>query len=218
MAEAGSAVTPHGLMVICALAEVHGLIVSGPRRAGEHTYAAMADRVPAPRLLDATEARSELARRYVRGHGPVTERDLAYWAQWPLGHARAALSAVEEDLSSFELDGRRFWHAADQEPTAGSGRGHLLQVLDEYYRGYQDSRSLLDLAGLKPVGREPQIGMAVVDSQVVAGMTRQVTDATVAFELHPLRRLTRADRSALDEAAVRYAAFLGRSPTLTVLG
>jgi len=38
------------------------------------------ERVRAPRRLARTEALAELALRYFTGHGPATERDLAYWA------------------------------------------------------------------------------------------------------------------------------------------
>ena len=43
------------LMILLAHAELDGLICSGPVAGGEHTYALMADRVPAPRRLDRAE-------------------------------------------------------------------------------------------------------------------------------------------------------------------
>jgi Winged helix DNA-binding domain len=66
------------LMILLAHAELGGLICSGTIAGGEHTYALMDERVPAPRRLARTEALAELALRYFTGHGPATERDLAY--------------------------------------------------------------------------------------------------------------------------------------------
>jgi hypothetical protein len=205
------------MMILLAHAELDGLICSGRVAGGEHTYALMSERVPAPRRLDRAEALAELALRYFTGHGPATERDLAYWATLTLTDVRAGLQQVRDRLASFEHDGRTFWHApADAPGGPGEPAGHLLQILDEMYRGYQDSRWVLDAAGAVPRARETAAGMALVDAQLVAAMRRSVTDQRVDFELRPYRPLTGAQTGALTEAAERYAAYLGRTPRLTV--
>jgi Winged helix DNA-binding domain len=89
------------LMILLAHAELDGLICSGPVAGGEHTYALMDERVPAPRRLGRTEALAELALRYFTGHGPATERDLAYWATLTLTDVRAGLAQVGDRLGSF---------------------------------------------------------------------------------------------------------------------
>ena len=87
--------------------------------------------------------------------------------------------------------------------------GHLLQILDEVYRGYQDSRMVLDSEGIVPTGRETAIGMALVDAQMVAGMKRRV-GRRVVFEINPYNgMLTPSHRSFVEQAAARYAEFLG---------
>jgi hypothetical protein len=103
-------------------------------------------------------------------------------------------------------------------PRAGPGAptGHLLQILDEIYRGYQDSRMLLDSEGIVPRGRETSIGMALVDAQMVARMKRVVGRRAV-FEITPYDGpLEPAQRSSLERAAARYAGFLGLEPELRV--
>jgi hypothetical protein len=124
---------------------------------------------------------------------------------------------VSDRLDSFDHDGRTFWHApADPPGAGGSPAGHLLQILDETYRGYQDSRWVLDSAGAVPRARETAAGMALVDAQLVAAMKRTVNADSVAFELRPYRPLTSAERAALDAAAGRYGTFLGRTASLDV--
>lgn len=205
------------LMILLAHAELHGLICSGAVVDGEHTYALMGERVPAPRRLGRTEALAELALRYFTGHGPATERDLAYWATLTLTDVRAGLQQVRDRLDSFEHDGRIFWHApgaapgGPQEPAA-----HLLQVLDETYRGYQDSRWVLDAAGRVPRTRESAIGMALVDAQLLASMRRTITNDRVRFDLRPYRVLTAGQVEALEQAAARYGEFLGLKARLAV--
>jgi Winged helix DNA-binding domain len=205
------------LMILLAHAELDGLICSGAAVDGEHTYALMADRVPAPRRLDRAEALAELAGRYFTGHGPGTERDLAYWATLPLTDVRAGLDQVRDRLDSFQHDGRTFWHAPADPPTgAQEPVGHLLQVLDETYRGYQDSRWVLDVAGIVPRTREPAIGMALIDAQLVAAMRRTIASDQVRFDLWPYQPLTPAQIDALDQAAQRYGQFLRLNARLTL--
>jgi len=189
------------LMILLAHAELGGLICSGPVAGGEHTYALMGERVPAPRRLGRAEALAELALRYFTGHGPATERDLAYWATFTLTDVRAGLEQVRDRLDSFEHDGRLFWHAPGEAPGGPQApAAHLLQILDETYRGYQDSRWVLDAAGAVPRTRETAAGMALVDAQLTAAMRR--------FDLRPYRALTSAEIGALDQAARRYGEYL----------
>ena len=152
LAEQGEELTGQQLMLLLAHLEVLGLVCSGVPRDGEHTYALFADRVPAPRRLDRDEALAEIALRYFTSHGPATERDLAYWATLTVTDVRRGIAAAADRLASFEHDGRTFWHAPGDAPASASPAGHLLQVLDEMYRGYQDSRRVLDAEGVVPRG------------------------------------------------------------------
>ncbi len=123
---AGEELTGTQLMVLLAHLELGLRVGSGRPRpdggVGRHTYAPLAGRLPASDPLDRVEALGELARRYAVGHGPVTERDLAYWATLPLGDVRAGLAAVADDLGSFEHDGRTWWHAPGRSRRRARGR------------------------------------------------------------------------------------------------
>jgi hypothetical protein len=198
------------MMLLLAVLELDRLVCSGRPSDGKHTYATFASRVPSPRRLDRDEALAELALRYVTGHGPATERDLAYWATLTLTDARRGLDLVRDRLDTFEHDGRVFWHLPGHPPTGRlEPEGHLLQLLDEVYRGYQDSRMVLDADGVVPGGREAAIGMALVDAQLVARMKRTV-GRRVVFDLVPYGGpLAPAQHEALESAAQRYGAFLG---------
>ncbi len=213
-------VEPNGqlVMLLLALLELDRLICSGRRNEGLHTYAAFSDRVLSFRRLERDEALAELALRYFTGHGPATERDLAYWATLTLGDVRSGLAQVRGRLSSFDHDGRTYWHAPGEPPpgTRLDPAGHLLQILDEIYRGYQDSRMVLDGERLAPAGRETAIGMALVDAQLVAGMKRTI-GRRVVFDITPYDgTLSSSQRSAVEQAAARYAEFLGLDHELRV--
>jgi hypothetical protein len=215
LAGEGLVFTGRGLMLVAGYTELDGIICSGAARDGQHTYALLAERVTRTRRLDAETARAELVLRYLIGHGPATERDVAYWATMTLRDVRAGLADIADQVNSFELDGSTFWHAYDA-PHEGAlvPRAQLLQILDEYYRGYQFSRDLLDIAGLKLVGREMSSGMTIVDSQIVGDMKRTLDPDRVTFEVRLLRDLTGDEEAAVHDAAARYGSYLDRAPTV----
>jgi hypothetical protein len=215
--ERGIAGSGQMLMILLAHAELGGLICSGRVVGGEHTYALMDERVPAPRRLGRTEALAELALRYFTGHGPATERDLAYWATLTLTDVRAGLAQVRDRLDSFEHAGRVFWHAPGEAPGGPQDpAAHLLQILDETYRGYQDSRWVIDAAGHVPRTRETAAGMALADAQLLAAMRRTISHDHVQFDLRPYRALTPAEIEALDQAARRYGEYLQLKAQITL--
>jgi hypothetical protein len=90
------------------------------------------------------------------------------------------------------------------------------QILDETYRGYQDSRWVLDTAGIVPRSREAATGMALLDAQLVATSRRTLANDHVEFTLHPYRTLTPREVETLDQAATRYGEYLQLEARLTV--
>ena len=207
------------LTLVTACAEAEALICSGPIVDGEHTWALVTEQAQHARRLDRDEALAELASRYLVGHGPATARDLAYWATLTLSDARRAIEATSDELMSFEHDGRTFWHSADSGPPGRkAASAQLLQIFDEIYRGYQDSRWVLDADGLVSRGRETSIGMALLDGQIAATVNRTVDGNGVHFALTPHRPLTVAEHQRLRRAAATHGAFLALPATLTVVG
>ena len=205
------------LMILLAHVELNGLICSGGFVRGEHTYALTSERLPAPPRRDRAEALAELALRYFTGHGPATIRDLVYWASLTVTDARAGLEQVRDRLDSFDYDGRTFWHAPGDPPRGPQKpAAHLLQILDETYRGYQDSRWMLDAAGKVPRGREPATGMALVDGQLLATVRRTIAPDHVRFDVRPYQTLTPAQIRDLEKAARRYGEFLRLDSRLAV--
>ena len=79
-------------------ATLDGLLVRGPRIGDEHAFVLAADWLGERPKLDRRRALAELARRYLIGHGPADDRDLARWAQLTLRDARAGLEAIASEL------------------------------------------------------------------------------------------------------------------------
>jgi hypothetical protein len=80
------------------LAAVRGIVVRGPMVGKQHAYVLVRDWLGDPPAVDREKALAEFARRYLAGHQPATDRDLAKWAGLPLRDARAGLEAIAAEL------------------------------------------------------------------------------------------------------------------------
>lgn len=73
-------------------------LVRGPMRGKDQCMALAETWLGAPaEEPDREEALSRLGRRYLAGHGPSSDRDLAMWAKLPLRDARAALGSIASE-------------------------------------------------------------------------------------------------------------------------
>lgn len=148
----------------------------------------------------------------------MTERDLSYWASLTLTDVRKGLAAISEHITSFGHNGLTYWcRRGDEPPPSPPPSAHILQILDEMYQGYHvESRWVLDVAGIVDRGREKSIGMVLVDGQVVAGMSRRLTETSVEFALAPFRPLTTGETARLRSVADAYGRYCGRAATIAI--
>ncbi len=84
------------------LAALRGLVVRGPMIGKQQAYVLVRDWLGEPPPVDREKALAELARRYLVGHQPASDRDLAKWAGLPLRDARAGLGAIASELEKSE--------------------------------------------------------------------------------------------------------------------
>jgi hypothetical protein len=99
IASAGLPAQDNVSLHLIALASMQGIAVRGPVIGAQHAYVHVVDWLgKPPRAVDRDVALAELARRYLAGHGPACDRDLAKWAGLPLGDVRCGLSAIAPEL------------------------------------------------------------------------------------------------------------------------
>jgi len=79
-------------------ATLRGIAVRGPMVGKEHAYVLVRDWLGEQEPVDRGVALAELARRYLVGHAPASDRDLARWAGLPLRDARAGVAAISSQL------------------------------------------------------------------------------------------------------------------------
>jgi Winged helix DNA-binding domain len=80
------------------LAAAQGILVRGPMIGKQHAYVLVRDWLGKQEPVDREKALAELARRYLVGHGPADDRDLARWAGLPLRDARPGMAAIAAEL------------------------------------------------------------------------------------------------------------------------
>jgi hypothetical protein len=80
------------------LVALRGIAIRGPMIGKDHAYVLTRDWLGERKRVDREAALAELARRYLVGHGPADDRDLARWAGLPLRDARAGLAAIASEL------------------------------------------------------------------------------------------------------------------------
>ncbi len=99
LAAAGLARDAGVALHVLILANLRGIAVRGPMMGAQHAYVSVRDWLgPPPREFDYDAALAELARRYLAGHGPSCDRDLAKWAGLALGQVRRGLHAIAAEL------------------------------------------------------------------------------------------------------------------------
>lgn len=189
------------LVHILLLATIRGLIVRGPMRDGGHAFVLAGDWLGPPPAIDRDTALAELARRYLAGHGPASDRDLATWAGVRLGDARAGLAAIAGELEQRD-DG--LVDLVRRAPAAPIPPPRLLGPFDPLLHGWT-SRALI---GADAPGVVTSNGIfravALVDGRAVA--TWGLARGTV--RLDPFRTLSRAASAALDAEAADVTRFL----------
>ncbi len=196
------------LVHILLLASRRSHIVRGPVTGADHAYVLARDWLgPPPAAPDRDAALAELARRYLAGHGPAADRDLAKWAGLPLRDARRGLTAIAAGLSQHADGLASLASAPGGQPPGDHGRPphRLLGSFDPLLHGW--------------VSREPVLGghQGVVTTNGIFRPFALVRGHGVAtwglargrVTLTPFAPLAAADEAALMADAADVLRFLG---------
>jgi hypothetical protein len=196
-----------------------GVLCYGPNRGRKATYS-NPQRFTPFEPENGEEALSEILRRFLHAYGPATPQQFARWlATSPAVVAK--LFAATPELREVELDGKPAWLVdGDTEPPKERASGvRLLPYFDAYAVGSHPRELLFPgkawtraLAG----GQAGNYPVLLVDG-VVAGVWHQRrAGRKLQVTVEPLRRLSPADRSDLDDQVSRLGEILDATPALTI--
>jgi winged helix DNA-binding protein len=198
---AGVRTEGQALIHLLFLTALRGIAVRGPMVGKQHAYVLVRDWLGPQKPVDRDAALAELARRYLAGHGPADDRDLARWAGLPLRDARAGLEAIASELEEAE-DG--LVRLAVGTPAEDLPPPRLLGAFDPLLLGWTSREQIL--------GPHTQIvtrngifrPFALVDGRATATWGFAKGEVTV----EPLRRLDRRTAAALELEAADVSRFL----------
>jgi hypothetical protein len=192
------------LVHLLLLASHRGVIVRGPMIGPEQAFVLTRDWLGETKPIERDVALAELAHRYLAGHGPATDRDLAYWSGLALRDARAGLKAIgsqviERGDGVLSLKGRR--STTDRPPP------RLLGSFDPLLFGWTSREPVLGAHGAAVVSGGVFRPFAIVDGRAAATWTIGGGDVTIK----PFRSLSRQDASALKTEANDVLRFIKRN-------
>jgi hypothetical protein len=203
IAAAGVRTEGQALVHLLVLSALRGVTVRGPMRGRRHAYVLVRDWLGAGPPVERERALGELARRYLAGHGPADDRDLARWAGLPLRDARAGLALIASELA--QRPGGMVDLAARAEPVAELPPPRLLGAFEPLLLGWRSREELLAQKQRLITTNGIFRPFALVRGRAVASWTLRAG----RVELSPFGRMRAADRQALELDAEDVVRFLG---------
>lgn len=195
---------------------IQGHILRGPMVDKQHAFVLVEDWLGPQPEMDHEWALAELARRYLVGHAPATDRDLAKWAGLPLGQVRTGLKLIAGELEQLP-DGNLILrkHAprpAESTTEADSAAAEpppprLLGAYDPVLHGWADRSFIIPREEDRRVVTINGIFRPTILIKGKVAGTWTMPDGAVALE--PFRGLSAADRAALEAEAAAVRKFLG---------
>lgn len=189
-------------------AELDGVVCSGPRKSNQFTYALLEERVPPGKTLTRDEALAELTRRYFQSHGPACLQDFIWWSGLTTEDARRGLALIDRDLKTDTVEERSYWSLRSRShPLRSHHPPSLLPAFDEYNVAYKHRQLVNELM---PAWNA--LGPSLIVAGKIAGRWKAfVTGSRVTIHLEPARPFKKPELREINQAAERYAAFLGRT-------
>jgi len=206
----------HLLAMLCQLR----LLVQGPLAGNQQLVVAFDHWITRSRTVDRAEGLAEWLLRYVRSHGPATERDFAWWSGIPLTETRAALAQTRDQLVALDFEGRQYWLSPEIAALLDDGVPGQRSVLalpgfDEFLLGYTDRSIVLPaqhadkiVPGGNGVFKKTIVaGGEVAGTWTVPGNGRRAVVVPEPFDT--VGGLRPAARRSFELQAAKYRRFLG---------
>ncbi|HET8599815.1 MAG TPA: winged helix DNA-binding domain-containing protein [Segeticoccus sp.] len=199
------------------VAELRGLICSGPMKGVHHSYALVDEVVPDTPALDRDEAVARLAQRFFAGHGPASVHDFTRWSSLTVADTRRALGELDGRLACVEVDGTPLWFDPEVPArTTAEHSAYLLPVYDEAVLTYPRLGFPVAADHPAPQPPDPFWARVLLDRREVGLWKRTVRPEAVEVEAWLAPGTDEAGRASVHDAALRMARFLGRELDLRV--
>jgi hypothetical protein len=194
------------------VAELRGLVCSGPMKGVHHTYALVNEVIAPSPLRDRDEALVELVRRFFTGHGPASVKDFTRWSSLTAADTRAALAELDGSLEKVDVDGTSLWFDPHNVPrrSPAAPAAYLFPVYDEAVLTYPQLAFPAAQGHPHSDHQDPFWATVVHNGTDVGLWKRSVNGERVVVEVRLAPEVTAQGREDVRRAAQRLAAFLER--------
>jgi hypothetical protein len=207
VASAGISTAGQRLPYMLMMAELEGLVCSGPRRGSQFTYALLEERVaPAP-SLEREEALAEITRRYFTGHAPASLKDFTWWSGLTVADAKTGLALLGSQVEELQQEGQTHYCCGPLPSGAHDIEAVLLPTYDELLVGYSDF-GRARAGSSDPAKRRRFDPRLLVGGQVAGSWQRILKKSRVLIQVESFRLLTGAEEEQVHAAASRYGKFV----------
>lgn len=194
-----------------------GVTCIAPHVGKDQTFVLLDEFVPDPHTPERDEALGIMALRYVRGHGPVTVKEMARWTGLGVRDCRLGVAVAGDTLASVETDDGPMLVAASSLDGPTTREYLVLPGFDEYMLGYGDRSRMLDpdgFAAVVPGNNGVFRSTLVLRGRVVGTWKRTLRAKVCVVEVAELMggtvKLDAPDKSTFEAEFERWGAFVGK--------
>lgn len=190
------------------------VLVQGPLRGKQQEFRLADEWLPEGEVLAGDDALEHFAARYIASHGPVDERDFAWWLGQPVGRVRGPFAAAAAGAAQVTFGERTLFCTPDvaalADTRAGARAVAVLPGFDELAIGYPDrSVAIPDayleriIPGLNGIFKS----MVTVGGRAVGTWTKGGTPAAPRVDLALFEELGPAASAGVAKAVRRIEAY-----------
>jgi len=214
--ENGTPVVGQWVYHLACYAATRGIICFGPPTDnGKDTFVLLDEWVKESETLNHEEQLAELARMYIRGHGPVSPGDLSWWTGLGKIECRKAFELIETEMATIEEPetGIIYYYFPDRNRKSSDVSLKSIRLLggfDEYFLGYKDRSPIADIAHHKKLFSVNGIfyPLIIKDGVAIGSWKRTFKKDRVLFSFTFLPEYS-ASVNELKAECKRYANFYG---------
>jgi Winged helix DNA-binding domain len=198
------------------LAVTSGIACLGPDRGADTCLVRREDWIGKQPPFDRDQAHAELARRYLGGFSPATDRDFAYWAGLPLREVRAGLDSISSEIEEVSVGNEPMLMLGGRRPRLPSrGQVRMLGNFDTYLLGWKSRAFAVSnehAAHVKEGGGGWIRPVVVRDGVVVGGWRSSRKDGKLQISLNLDREMRHELSGAIEAEIADLARFEGMDP------
>ena len=197
------------------------VICFGPPNEKEDTFVLLDEWVPNKNNLTIDEWYAELARMYIRSHGPCTVDDLArrcWLAKWA---CKKAIGLVEHEFENFEYENKKYFYLPQMKISGWKKWDiRLLWWFDEYFLSYKNRAIVADIEHHSKLFTKNGIfpPLVMIGGKVIWTRKRKIKKDTIYIDLIIVDKKVQIDQDKIKEQAQKYANFVWIGNTVVTVG